>query len=116
MIDHSLLLKSLAERFPEVIEAIDEYESGLLHCEVAVLRRAMEKAMDEGRFWEVERYSGFVEQVLTDADPAVENAIEVSFIEDFALGEFTKQRHRAVRERMPKSLRDKIAAISEHWR
>lgn len=116
MINHSQFMKLLTDRFPEVVHMIDKYEAGLLHCEVAVLRGAIEKAMDEGRLWDVERYSRFVEEVLPHADPAVGNAIDVSFIENFALGEFTKQRHRALSERMPKSLRDKIVAISEHWR
>jgi hypothetical protein len=116
MIDHSAFIKMLADRFPEVVEAINEYEDGLLHCEVAVFRRTAEEAMDTGRLWNVEQYFRFVEEVLPNADNAVANAIEVSFLEDFAIGEYTEQRHRALRDRVSKALREKIVAINECWR
>ena len=41
------------------------------------------------------------------------NAVEISFLEDFALGEFTPARHRAVKERMPRLLRKMLEATSE---
>ena len=79
MINHSAFIEMLADRFPEVVGAIDKCEDGLLHCEVAVFRRVTEEAMDAGRFWNVEQYFRFVEEVLPNADDAVANAIEVSF-------------------------------------
>jgi hypothetical protein len=116
MIDRSQSMTTLATRFPEVVGAIDKYEAGILHCKVAAFRRVAEQAMDQGRFWDVERYFRFVEETLPSADAEVRIAIEISFVEDFALGEHTEQRHRAVRERVSKVLREKIAMINEKWR
>lgn len=116
MMGHSTFMTVLTERFPEVARAVDQYQAGNLHCEVAVLREAAEQAMDEGRLWDAERYFRFVHEVLPDADEALRNAIEVSFIEDFAFGKYTEQRHRALTERVGKPLREKIAAINARWR
>jgi hypothetical protein len=116
MIDHSLLMTMLAKQFPEVISAIDEYEAGFLHCEIGVFRSTVEQAMDEGRLWDVERYLRFVDEILPDADVAVQNAIEVSFIEDLALGEHTEARQRAIRDRASKTIRAKMRNINGFWR
>lgn len=81
---------------------------GLLHCEMGAFRRAAEDALDQGKLWQAEKYFRFVEQVLPVANPDVENALEVSFLEDLALGECTPARRKAVKERMPWSLRKKV--------
>ena len=57
-----------------------------------------------------------LKRVLGDVDEDVRNAVEISFLEDFALGGFTPARHRAVKERMPRPLRKMLEATSEKWR
>lgn len=116
VIDRSRFLEMLSERFPEVVATFNEIDDGLIHLEVSAFLRCAETAMDKGRLWNVERYFRFVDEILPLADSDLQNAIEVSFIEDFALGEFTDARHVAVRERVPKTLRNSIIAINEQWR
>jgi hypothetical protein len=82
-------LARLALDFPDAAAGIAKYDSGLLHCEMAAFRRATEKAMDCGRFWEAERHFRWVEEMLKVAGPELRNALEVSYLEDLALGECT---------------------------
>jgi len=109
-------ISAIIAQFPEVAATFDEIDNGLLHLEVAAFRRCVEDAIDNGRLWDVERYTRFIADSLTNADDALNNAIGVSFIEDFALGDFTEQRRKAVSDRMPKKLRDEIIAINDRWR
>lgn len=106
----------LGERFPEVIDSFSDIDDGLLYLEVAAFRRCAETAMDERRLQAVESYFRFVDEILPLADEYLENALEVSFIEDFALGELTDRRHAAVQKCVPKSLHDKIVEINDQWR
>jgi hypothetical protein len=106
----------LTREFPDVVAAIDPCSSGLLHCEVAEFRRATEQAMDTGHLWAAERHFRLVEELLAVASPELQNALEVSYLEDLALGEWTPARYRAIRERMPKALRATLIGHCERWR
>jgi hypothetical protein len=108
-------LARLAAHFPNVIASFGQYSSGLLHCEVADFRRATERAADAGRLWEVEQHFRLVEELLAVADAELRNALEVSYLEDLALGDCTPARHQAVKERMPPGLR-KIIGHHNQWR
>ena len=72
--------------------------------------------MDAGRFWEAERHFRLVAELLPIAGPELRNALEVSYLEDLALGEFTPARHRAVKERMPPELRAILVEHHAHWK
>jgi hypothetical protein len=109
-------LDLLAAEFPDVADEIRGEGDDLLHLDTATFRRATERAMDAGQFWAAEQHFRFVERVMNDAAPDVENALGVSYIEDLALGECTPQRYRAVKERMPPKLRAEMAAIHKNWR
>jgi hypothetical protein len=115
-ISHNEFVSMLGSEFPEVVAAIGKYEKGLLHPEMGAFRRIVEDAIDNGRLWAAEKYFRFVEQILGEAYLDVRNAIEVSFTEDFALGECTQARHEAVRKRMPPQLRNILIGIDEKWR
>jgi len=114
--DRDAFIKLLGERFPEVVATFTDVDEGLLHLEVAAFRICVERAMDEGRLWDTERYLRFVDEILPLADEALDNAIGVSFIEDFALGECTAARRSALKERAPQRIRDQIVAIHSQWR
>jgi hypothetical protein len=115
-ISHDEFISMLGSEFPEVLAGISDCNKGLLHCEMADFRRIVEQAIDNGSLWAAEKCFRFVDRVLNEADLDVRNAIEVSFLEDFALGEFTQARHEAVRRRMPRHLRDILIGIDEKWR
>ena len=112
----SEFLARLASDFPNVDAQINQSETGLLHCEVAAFRRATEQAIDSGRSWEAEKHFRFVEELLREAGPELLNALEVSYLEDFALGECTPKRYQVVKERMPKSLRELLVGHHANWK
>ncbi len=113
-IDHRQFLELLTGEFPELADIIrNKYE--LLHLEVAAFRQATEDAMDAGNLWTAEKHFRFVERVLPDADDEVDNALEISYLEDLALGECTPARHRSVKDRMPNQLRAKMIGIDSKW-
>jgi hypothetical protein len=114
-IDHARFLQMLTEEFPEVPQSFDEYVEGLLHCEMGAFARQTEEAMDEGRFWQVEKYFNFMESVREKATPEVENAIDVSYIENLAFSEVTDNRHQAMK-RMPKGIRAILLEIDGRGR
>ena len=109
-------LARLGADFPDVIAQFGPYSAGLLHCEVADFRRATERALDAGQFWEAEQHFRLVAALLAVAGPELRNALEVSYLKDFALGECTPARHRAVKERMPRTLREVLIGHHEQWR
>ncbi len=114
-------LLMLRQRFPEVTATevtatFDESDAVLIHLEVAAFRDCVENAMDSGQMWNFQKYLAFVNEVLPVADSSLENALEISFIEDFALGGINDNRRAALRDRAPKQIREKIIAINHHWR
>lgn len=88
----------------------------MLHCEVAAFRDHVEAKMDEKAAWYCERALRFIHECLNVAGPDLRNAIEVSFIEDLALGTQTPQRHEIVRERAPKDIRNRMIQAHEFWK
>jgi hypothetical protein len=114
-VDHEAFINSLLKRFPEVDAAISDYARGLLHCEVADFLRVVEAAMDSGKDDRVGEYLAFVDECRRVADPDLINAIDASFLENFALGDHTIARQRAVRERMPTLLRRRIIEVDNRW-
>jgi hypothetical protein len=114
-IDHGRFLEMLTDEFPEVPQAFDVYRKGLLHCEMGAFARITEEAMDEGRFWQVDKYFNFIHRVRESATPEVENAIDVSYIEFLAFSEVTDNRHQAMK-RMPKAIRAILLEIDGRGR
>lgn len=106
---------ALAAEFPEVVAEIDVYSAGLPHCEVGCFRHCTEAAIDSGRHWLAERHFRFVERFYRDADPELRNALDVSYLEDLAIGEQTLVRYRVVKERMPDALRQRLIECDDWW-
>lgn len=116
MLDRESFLSQLLHEFPEVEKAFEKGSQGLLHCEMGGFRKVVETAMDDGRHWQVQKYLEFLDNCLVQATPELENAILISFLEDFALGEVTRGRYEATRERMPDRLRKIVVETSDNWR
>ena len=60
-IDHGRFIVLLAERFPDVAAAIDDCSRGLLHLEMATLRRATQAAIDAGDRDTVRQHFQFID-------------------------------------------------------
>ena len=107
-------LKQLEIEFPDGFAEIDTSEQ-LLHCEIADFREWVVKLMDEGSEWKCQQVFEFMVNCLNTSDSSLENAIEISFIEDLALGEHKVMYRNIVKARAPKALRNKMAKVHSFW-
>ena len=114
--DRAKFLSELKAQFPEAFAQIDKYETGQLHTEIGSFRAYIEQKMEEGAAWYCERAFRFIERCSKDADAELRNAIEISFIEDLALGAQNKKRYDIVKDRAPKLLRDKMIEAHDFWK
>jgi hypothetical protein len=85
-IDHQRFISLLTERFPEVAAAIDDFSQGLLHLEMATLARATQAAIDNQDTTTVVRHFQFIDEVYQIAATDVENAVNVSYLENLQFG------------------------------
>ena len=115
VIDYAEWSRMLAEAFPEVPQAYDEYSRGLLHCEMGTFAQLTDEAISEGDAERVARYFAFVDRTRKQADAFVENAIDVSYIEYFAWDDWTERRHQALK-RIPPALRQVLLEIDGRGR
>jgi hypothetical protein len=81
-IDHPRFFAMMAERFPEVAADVDDCSQGLLHLEMATLARATQEAIYNQDRATIFRHFQFVDEVFRDAAPDVENAVNVSYLEN----------------------------------
>lgn len=103
--------------FPGTLaKAAKVYGGGILHIEMSTFGRTTREAIDSGKLWLAERHFRFIADIWPRADPELENAIDVSYVEELALSKATPQRHAAIRERMPPQLRAKLIEIHEQWK
>ena len=73
--------------------------------------------MDAGRLWAAERHFRLVSELLDAAGPELRNALEVSYLEDLAVGGMHAcARYQAVKDRMPKPLPQVLILHHDQWR
>jgi hypothetical protein len=81
-IDRERFVALLHEQFPEVAAQIDDASDGLLHLEMATFSRATQAAIDAQDGETVKRHFRFIDEVFRGAAPDVENAVNVSYLEN----------------------------------
>ena len=105
----------LAERFPAIAAEIDDAEHGLLHLEMAVLARATRKSIESDDVQQAAEHLRFVDELLSNAGPDLENAVYVSYLENVFLGS-ADERYLSARKMLSERLRDALMELEEHWR
>jgi hypothetical protein len=112
-IDHSRFIALLTERFPEIAASIDDDFRGLLHLEVATFARATQPAIDDQDKAKVLRHFKFIDEVFRDASPDVENAINVSYLENLRF-EDRKEALANARDLLTPRLQVALAELEEY--
>ena len=112
-IDRDRFIALLTERFPEVAASIDECQRGLLHLEMATLARATQAAIDGQDRHTVRRHFQFIDEVFRQAAPDVENAVNVSYLENLRF-EGRKAAPTKARELLTPRLRQALAELEEY--
>ena len=113
--DRSDFERLLSERFPSIAAEVNDVERGLLHLEMAVLARATCRAVDVGDSHQIQAHIGFVDELLSDAGPDLENAIYVSYLENVFLSS-KDPRYMSARAMLSKRLETALAKLEEHWK
>ncbi len=106
-------IRTLMGRFPDIAARIDRYSRGLLHCEVGFLAAATREALERGDEAEVRAHFEYAERLMSVAGPALENALQVSYLESI---DFDKEYPNRVRPRLllPPLLSDSLRNLEEH--
>jgi hypothetical protein len=112
-IDHSRFIALLKERFPEVAACIDDCSEGLLHLEMATLARATQDAIDRQDTETLRKHFVFVDELFREAAPDVENAVNVSYLENLRF-EGRKADAINARELLPTRLRQALIELEEY--
>ena len=77
----SQFIKEIKENWPELTSAINA-EDGLLHLEMAVIRQFAQHLIDTGNRENLVCCFSIVEKYQIGGNPHLQNAIDVSFVED----------------------------------
>lgn len=111
-ISHQQFVEQLLTEFPEIRDEVTD-EAGLLHLEMSCFARRTQKAIDEENRADLKRCFDFASRVLENADPDVENAVIVSYLEnlDFRDGE---RNHNWAIEMMHPALKDGLDELNRH--
>lgn len=83
--DRSQLLRDLKSAFPQITRQLNA-ERGQLHFEVEVFRRFAQRAILEDERDLAVRCFSLAATYLTERNPKVRDAIDVSFVEPMAFG------------------------------
>jgi hypothetical protein len=113
--DRSDFERLLAERFPAIAAEIDDVEHGLLHLEMAVLARATCRAVEVSDSHQVQAHIRFVDELLSDAGPDLENAVYVSYLQNVFLGS-EDPRYMSARAMLSERLQTALTELEEHWK
>lgn len=113
--DHAAFQRLLVSLLPDVAAEIGDEERALLHMEMSVVARATCRAIENGDKDTIRRHFEFVDSVLSNAAPDVENAVYVSYLENVFLGE-EKTAFLMARSTLPSRLSAALSDLEAHWR
>lgn len=114
MIDAETAIKLIESEFPDLsAELHDEIWDGLLHLQISVFSRLAQKCIDESDKDSLGRVFALALKLHSNGDPAVINAINVSFLEhiNFVNGKVDRQ---LAYKRMPPTLRKAFDNMVEY--
>jgi hypothetical protein len=80
MLGHAEFIDALEKEFPELKERVEQ-NPDLLHIQMGDFAEFTQKAIDRGEIPLVRRCFLLADRFLGHADPALENALNVSFLE-----------------------------------
>lgn len=115
LIDHAAFERLLISLLPGVAAEIDDQDRSALHMEMSALARATCRAIENGDENSIRRHFEFIDSVLSNAAPEVENAVHVSYLENVFLGE-EKAAFLRARSTLPDRLSAALSDLEAHWR
>lgn len=112
LIDQKRFKVLVISRFPEFKESLENEDNlGLLHLEMASFRRFAQQHIDKGEFEGLKDIFDFLEGILDRIHPDVQNAIYVSFLENFDFE--ATENDRKARSLLPPKLTKMLKELDE---
>jgi hypothetical protein len=108
---HADFTRMLLAEFPELREEVAE-EYGLLHLEMAVFSRHTQAAIDSGDWATLKRCVHLAHELWQRADPALNNALNVSYLEHL---EFNPPNGQAAWTRLTRELQHGWKEMQAYW-
>ncbi len=107
-------LEGVKELFPASLQEMDDLEDELLHIDMADFARTTVKAILANKMGLVQEHLEFISDLFQKANPDLENAIFVSYLENVFLGKdevlFAK-----ARRLLPPNLVKTLTELEEHF-
>jgi hypothetical protein len=113
-IGHSRFIALLTQRFPEIFANVGDCARRLLHPEMGTVAQATQLAINAGDHETVRKHFEFIDEVLQDAAPDVENAVYVSYLENLRFDE-SEAESACARKLLPPRLRQALVDLEAHW-
>ena len=99
-------------RFPALHEELLDH-TGLLTFQLGALGRHAQRQLAARNWRELDRVFRFVEECYTGGDPAIQNAVNVSFLEDFDFGEDEERVRSLMGEELVQAYEAQMAYMAE---
>jgi hypothetical protein len=116
MITRSKAIEKIERAFPELgPELHDAIAEGLTHVQIAVFSRRAQAAIDSGAQLEFQKVCSLFLELFENGEPALINALNVSFLEHLQFNDPTAKRAWAY-ERMPTKMRAAYDEMFEYNR
>jgi hypothetical protein len=112
--DQATFEEQLSKRFPAVSQKITDDVRGLLHLEMAEFARATCQAIEQDVPSQVRTHFECINELFSNAEPDLENAIYVSYLENVFLGR-TCDSYLSARDRPSPKLQQALIELEAHW-
>lgn len=115
---HTEFYIRLREHYPDAAKIISEDDCGfgLLHVEVGTFSRLSEDALEAGMLWHARGHLDFVENLLEDCSPELENALAVSYLEHIFLFPRSPLKSKAIEQYLGKNSRKLLDKLISHMK
>ena len=107
-------LKEIEQNFPASFREMHDLDDELLHIDMANFARTTESAITGNDSNLAKKHFEFIGKLFTKANPDLENAIYVSYLENLLLGQKSKK-YTDARRLLPENLEKALFELEEHF-
>jgi hypothetical protein len=107
-------IEGIKKSFPESLAEMYDLEDELLHMDMANFARTTEKAILENNTELIEAHFNFIGELFSRANPDLENAIYVSYLENVLLFQ-EDSKYIEARKLLPSNLAKALKELEKHF-
>jgi len=114
MADRDTFIEGVRQLFPESFHEMEDIEDELLHIDMADFSRTTNNAIRMNNTSLAKEHFQFIGQLFQKANPDLENAIIVSYLENIFIGE-SEAIYLAARKLLPPNLAKALTELEGHF-